>query len=382
MFKMKIGIDASRAFVDQPTGTENYSLNLLTALSKIDKKNYYRVYTKDTISEIQETKNLPDNFKFVPIKLPRFWTQVGLAAETWINPVDVLFIPAHTLPILRRPNLKTVVTIHDLGAEFLPGAHTIPDKLYLTWSTKYALRNATAIIAVSEATKKDLVEKYHCDPAKIFVVAEGVDVDKFRIENSELRIKKILGKYKITKPYLLFVGTLQPRKNLVRLIEAFSRIVDNSTFRIQNLQLVIVGKKGWLFDEILAAPEKFKVGQKVKFLDYVEDFDLPTIYSGAQIFVLPSLIEGFGLPILEAMAAGVPVVCSETSSLPEVGGDAALYFNPENTQEIEKAILKVFNDQKLRQDLINKGYEQVEKFSWEKCAKETLTIFKKVVYDE
>lgn len=374
---MLIGFDASRAFVPQKTGTENYSYQLLNALARIDKKNQYKVYLKNfqyPISNIQ----YPINFKFVKIPLPRFWTQLGLATECLLRPPDILFIPAHTLPVIRRPNLKTVVTVHDLGAEFLPGYHTLTQKFYLTASTKYAIRNANALIAVSEATKRDLIEKFGANPEKIFVVWEGVDRKKFQIQNSEFKINKILKKYKIQKPYILFVGTVQPRKNLERLIEAFSRTIHNPKYELHDLQLVIAGKLGWLYNTVLAAPKKYNVENKVKFLGYVQDSDLPVIYQQAELFVMPSLIEGFGLPVLESFAVGVPVVVSNRSSLPEVAGDAALYFEPENVKDMADSIFKILTNSELREKLIQKGRKRVEKFSWEKCAGQTLKVLEKV----
>ena len=406
---MVIGIDASRAFVPQKTGSENYSANLISALAAIDKKNNYRFYIKTQNSLPRQsygasatklkTQNWPNNFKFVEIKLPRLWTQLGLAFECLIHPPDILFIPAHTLPVIRRPNLKTVVTIHDLGAEFLPGFHTFPQKLYLNFSTKYAVKNATAMIAVSESTKKDLISKFGADPKKISVVYHGINREKFKIKSADkaslqrsgkLKIEKILAKYRIRKPYILFVGTIQPRKNLERLIEAFAKVVSRLQTtgysekrtvdgRQSTVDLIIVGKLGWLYDEILSAPKKFKVLGKVKFLDYVKDSDLPYLYSGASLFVLPSLVEGFGLPVLEAMAAGIPLAVSARSSLPEVGGNAAIYFNPEDSRDIANIIFQVLTNPKLRKDLIEKGKKQLTKFSWEKCARETLNVLGSIV---
>lgn len=178
---MIIGFDASRAFVSEPTGTENYSLELLKSLLKIDRKNFYRIYVNPF--NMSSRKEIPRqarndrgkrNYEFKPIWWPRLWTQGGLAWECLINPPDVLFIPAHTLPIIRRPNLKTVVTIHDLGAEYLPQYHQFPQKYYLNWSTIYAVKNATRIIAVSQNTKKDLITKLQCDAQVIRVIYEGV----------------------------------------------------------------------------------------------------------------------------------------------------------------------------------------------------------------
>ncbi len=383
---MLIGIDASRAFEPLRTGTENYSHNLISTLGKIDKKNNYRLYLRTQNAELK-TQNWPRNFEFKLIGLPRLWTQLGLAFECLLRPPDILFIPAHTIPVIRRANLKSIVTIHDLGAEFLPGAHTFPQKLYLTFSTGYALRAATAIIAVSAATKNDLISKFGVDPEKIFVVYHGIDQNKFKIKNEKLKIEKTLKKYKIKRPYILFVGTIQPRKNLEKLIQAFALLAKSKEQRAKNnseryalgpLQLVIVGKLGWLYDEILQAPKRFGIEKKVKFLNYIQDSDLPYIYAGAEVFVLPSLVEGFGLPVLEAMAAGIPVLVSNRTSLPEVGGNAAIYFNPQNSQEIAQAILQVLTNPKLRKDLVEKGKKQVAKFSWEKTAAQTLRVFERV----
>ena len=184
-------------------------------------------------------------------------------------------------------------------------------------------------------------------------------------------------KYGIKGEYILFVGTLQPRKNIVRLIEAFSR-VSRSSLIPNTLSLIIVGKKGWLYEEILEAPKKFDVQGKVKFLDFVPDEDLPAFYKHAVCFVLPSLYEGFGLPILEAMKYGCPVITSNISSLPEAGGDAALYVDPLDVNDITKNLELIIKDSELRKKLIEKGYEQVKKFSWEKTAKETLKVLESI----
>lgn len=167
---MHIGIDASRAFTSQSTGTENYSRNLILALARIDSKNTYTLYLRGSSKQLPK---LPSNFRFKTIKLVRLWTQLGLAWECLLHPPDVLFIPAHTLPLIRRPGLRTVVTIHDLGAEFLPQYHQFPNKLYLNKSTEYAVSKATHLVVVSKSTKRDLIKKLKADPKKITVIYEG-----------------------------------------------------------------------------------------------------------------------------------------------------------------------------------------------------------------
>lgn len=343
---MIIGIDASRAFIKEKTGTENYSYNLIQELLRIDKKNQYRLYTKE---------NIP---------WPRFWTQGGLAFECLIRPPDILFIPAHTMPIIRRRNLKVVVTIHGLEYQYLPGYYRFPQCLYLNKSTEYAVRHATHLIAVSQWTKKQLVKELRADPKKITVIYEGVSTAKGRS-----------GGGTTDKPYILFVGTIQPRKNLVRLIEAFAKILP---VRQAGLQLLIAGKLGWMYKEILAAPKKFGVEKKVKFLGYVADKEMASLYQGALCFVLPSLCEGFGLPVLESMNSGCPVIASKVGALPEVVGEAGLLVDPHKIEEMARAMKLMIENQELREALREKGFRQVKKFSWEKAAKETIKVFEKV----
>ncbi len=448
---MLIGIDASRAFVSNRTGTENYSYQLIKAMLALDSKNDYRLYTRLSTSghceeesalggrrrgnlntaekrlprsrslsraQSRESLAMTNNVIIKNISLPRLWTQVGLAKEVLLNPPDVLFVPAHTLPAVRRPGLKTVVTIHDLGYEYLPEHHQFPQKLYLNKSTEYAVKNASHLIAVSEATKKDLINKLGCPEEKITVIYEGFDKEKFkplsirhsgepegRLQNQN---KKDSGQARMTKetgqndvfgnPYILFVGTLQPRKNLERLIEAFSKICHSErseeslnlfesshTREIlrprqmagpqdDNLNLVIAGNKGWLYQDILSAPKRFGVEDRVKFLGYTKEEDLPALYQNALCFCLPSLFEGFGLPVLEAMACGCPVVVSNTSSLPEVAGKAGLYVNPLDVNDMAKKLELVIKNKKLRNELSVKGLKQAQKFSWQKAARETIKV--------
>lgn len=332
---MVIGFDGSRAFLDERTGTENYSYQLLKALQKLDRKNRYVVYTRKTI----------------PWK--RFWTQGGLALQTFKDNLDLLFVPAHTLPLIRRPGLKTVVTVHDLGSEYLPQMHQLKQRLYLAFMQKYQLKTATKLIAVSKATKEDLIEKIGINPSRIGVVHEGVDKALFKPTKAEALVYSL-------KPYYLFVGTIQPRKNLERIIEAAARIEK---------RLVIVGSKGWGRD--------IKMRGNVAFLGRVEDKQLPALYSGAIALVFPSLFEGFGLPILEAQACGCPVITSNTSSMPEVGGKGVIYVNPYSVESIENGMVKIMNSD-LRFKIIKAGFENVKRFSWEKCARETLKVLESV----
>lgn len=378
---MIIGFDASRAFNIYRTGTENYSYQLLKSLAKIDRHNQYLVYLRPGTQSLA-FQGWPKNFSFKTINWVKLWTQGGLAAQTFLDPLDVLFIPAHALPIIHKPGLKTVVTVHDLGSEYLPQAHQLKQRLYLSFMQSVQLQGATRIIAVSQATKDDLISKVGMELKRIKVVYEGVDKEFFKQVKDDALIST-LKRYDIEKEkYFLFVGTVQPRKNLERIIIAFSRQL--SVIRQKNKKsgdrrlktddyLVIVGQKGWLSGEIYELPKKLGIEDKVKFLGYVPTSDMPALYSGAKALLFPSLFEGFGLPILEAQACGCPVLASNTSSIPEVAGKGAILVDPYSIDDIVKGMLKIQNSE-FRIKLIKAGRKNTNRFSWEKCARETLGV--------
>lgn len=361
---MVVGFDGSRAFVKSKTGTENYSYQLLLHLSRMDRQNRYIVYFRP--GNIVEGE-WPDNFEFKPINFKRLWTQVGLSIQTFKDPLDLLFTPAHTIPILRKPGLKTVMTVHDLGAEYLPAMHQLKQRLYLGFITRFQLKNTTKLIAVSNATKRDLVCKAGVDPKNIEVIYEGYDQNMLKGDE----LKEVLIRYDLEKDkYFLFVGTVQPRKNLSRLIEAFA-ILGNG------YKLVIAGMRGWMSEDIYALPKKLGIGTQVKFIGRVSDSELSSLYKGALGLTYPSLYEGFGLPILEAFANDCPVMTSNRSSMPEVAGKAAILVDPFDIDSIKNGLEKLL-DAKLRQKQVQLGRQRVKLFSWEEAARETLELFKKI----
>ena len=458
---MIIGFDGSRSFVKDKTGTENYAFQLLKELALIDFTNEYIIYLRPgnvvedwtgpvILNGVKDLKmdepadssampqndnyGWPSNFEFKMLNYPRLWTQFGLALQTFKDSLDVLFVPSHTLPLIRNPKLKTVMTVHDLGAEYLPGMHQLKQRLYLGLMTKIQLKTATKLIAVSEATKKDLVSKIGINPNNIEVVYEGLNVissgsersqdgktnlqiprqarndNKDNASLSEFEIDKKINdiekQHQITinnksiyqKRYFLFVGTIQPRKNLVRLIKAYAGFLNvakqrNSEIAKQSIYksdspirqstnslpaLVLAGGKGWLSEEIFELPKKLGIEEQVIFTGRVSDIDLNRLYKNALAFTFPSLFEGFGLPVLEAFEAKVPVITSNNSSLPEVAGDAAILVDPYKTEDIMLALIKLYNDKNAQRDLIKKGSEQLNKFSWKKCASETLAVLKSI----
>jgi glycosyltransferase involved in cell wall biosynthesis len=398
---MKIGIDISQlAFPG--TGVATYTENLITNLLKIDKENEYVFF----YSSLRQ--NLPNNLKqslslrgkssilskacrsavnlksfcFPPIILELLWNRLHvIPIETFTGKLDIF----HSSDWLEPPSkCPKVTTIHDLAIfkypeVFMPrGGHDIIEnqKRKLEWVKK----EARIIIAVSESTKKDIVEILKIPEGKIKVVYEGADsayniqssfvpldgttADKHATKGTEETKKK----YNINGKYLLAVGTLEPRKNIKRVIEAYNLLLSQDS----DLSLVIVGKMGWGSEIENIKNQK----SKIKFLGYVPKEDLVCLYQGAEVFVYPSLYEGFGLPVLEAMASGCPVVTSSVSSLPEVVNDAGILVDPNNIDDIALGIKKALAEREI---LIKKGLTQAAKFSWGKTAKETLEIYKELL---
>jgi len=406
---MKIGINGYEAVVprfgfDKETGLPNrvgsgeFCYQLLSALSRIDKTNEYSIFLP-----LKPTSDMPQEsskWQYVVFHSRKLWTFLGLSRKLKSYKLDVFFSPTHYLPLITSS--PSVIAILDVSYLYFPELFKKKDLYQLKLWGAYAIKKAKKIITISNSSRNDIIKMYGKKAEDVVVVYPGVresalsyNVHKVNKVESMNELNK---KFGIRGDYILFVGTLQPRKNLVRLIEAFSKIrmdANNYSESTQikshsdglgqkirensELQLVIVGKKGWSFEEILAAPKKFGVEDKVLFLDSVSDEELPFFYKNALCFVLPSLYEGFGLPILEAMQYGCPVATSNVSSLPEAGGDAALYFDPENVEDIKKNLESIIQNPELRERLIKKGYEQVKKFSWEKTASQTLSVLESLV---
>lgn len=369
-----IGIDASRAAKAHRTGTETYSLELMKALVKIAPSHYcFRLYTPHP-PQHSDWPNLA-HFETQVMPWPRLWTHIRLAVELQQNPPDLLFVPAHVLP-LRCP-VPAVVTVHDLGYRYYPQAHRRFDRWYLDWTTRRHARLADQLIADSEATKNDLVDFYGAQPDRVTVIYLGRDETLAPVNNPEI-IAKIKSRYNIKGDYLLYLGTLHPRKNLVRLIDAFHLAV--TTLQSKQLKLVIAGQQGWLYGEIFERVQRLGLAEQVIFPGYVADEAKPALLSGAVAYVFPSLYEGFGLPVLEAMACGTPVLTSNCSSLPEVAGQAAWLVDPLNTAEIAAGLIQLVTKADLRQEFIARGYHQIQKFSWLKAASQLLEVWEKVIF--
>ncbi|MBI5876582.1 MAG: glycosyltransferase family 4 protein [Chloroflexi bacterium] len=353
---MLIGIDASRAARAQRTGTENYALQVIRRMTADDGVHRWRLY----LQAPPPPGLFPARAETRVIGVPRLWTHIGLGWETWRRPPDALFVPAHVLPIA-HPRC-TVVTIHDLGHRYFPEAHTPAQRAYLEWSTRRAVRHATRLIAVSAATRDDLVRLYGADAQRIRVVHHGVDAPSDAAPTAPLpRFDPPLA-----PRWLVAVGTVQPRKNYARLIEAFAAFSRPR----EELSLVIIGRPGWNAEPIIAQAR----AAGVIVTGHIPDDARDALVRGAAAYVLPSLYEGFGMPILEAQALGVPVVTSSTSSCPEAAGDGALLVDPLDVRAIAAAMHRVLDDDTLRQSLIARGRANAARFTWERCAAATLSV--------
>ncbi len=360
---MLIGIEAERANHPQKTGVEHYAKQLILHLAKIDQANSYVLYLRSRPEDW--LKRLPANFKVKVIPFPIFWTQIRISWEMLFHPVDVLFIPASALPVTHPK--KSVVTIHDVGWRYFPDSFTWFMRNFLEWSTKFAIKHACSIIAVSQSTKNDLIKFYRVSGSRISVIYHGYEREKNLISLPT-------GPGPLPTKYILFLSTLQPRKNLENLIDALKQLGQECP-EITH-KLVVVGKPGWKYEKMLG---KVQDNQGlVYYFNHVSEEIKWDILSRASLLVLPSFYEGFGMQILEAFDAGVPVATSNVSSMPEVAGDAAVYFDPANTGDIANAIKIVLTDKSLADNLRTKGKERLKKFSWDKCARETLEVMTKI----
>ncbi len=369
---MRIGIDFTSATRER-AGIGRYARELIRALARRDHANDYVLFVpRDAHAELLQSDWLPNfSIKHAPLTeryLAALWqrARVPLPVETFIGAVGVFYSPDFLLPPTRAR--RKVVTVHDLSYVRVPECFPAPLLGYLNHAVPRSVARADVILADAASTQRDLVEVYHVPLDKIKVLYSGAD-PRFRPEvsaESAARVRDLTR----GKPYLLSVSTIQPRKNYARLIEAFARLIPNAQPPTANLQLVICGSRGWMFDEVFQTAERLGLRERVLFPDFVSDDDLPALYAGATLFVYPSLYEGFGLPVVEAMACGAPVVSSNASSLPEVAGDAALYFDPREVDALTDALRRALADDALRADLRARGFAQAKKFSWEKAAAE------------
>lgn len=363
---MFIGIDANEAnLTANRVGVNQYAFELLKALYSLKTDHTFIIYLKNAPKDDLPKARKGWTYRVIPF--PKLWTQTRLPWDLYTHTPrpDLFFSMGHYAP--RFSPVPTVVAIMDLGFLQTPDQFTPKDFNQLKHWTEYSVRQAKKVIAISEHTKKDVIKEYKKSAKDVVVTPLAYDKQLF----TPTRDQKILTKYGISEPYLLYLGSLKPSKNLVRLVKAFAQIDD------QKLKLVIAGKKAWLFEEIFEEVRKLKLIDRVIFTGFVEEKEKPVLMTHAAAFVMPSLYEGFGIPVLEAMACGTPVVVATIASLPEVGGDAAIYVDPLSVESIAKGISTALGPG--GKTFAAKGAKRVQSFSWSKCAQETLTCLETVM---
>jgi len=373
---LRIGIDA-HSVGTKLGGNESYAVNLIEALAQIDSVNNYTIYVTTNEARDRFTDRWP-NFK-VRSTLPHtplIRIPLTLSAELRKRPVDVLHVQFTAPPFCPCP---VVVSIHDLSFEHLPETFKRRSRTQLRLTVRRSARRATRILSLSEHTRRDIIETYRIDAEKVSAIPLAA-ADHFRPVADNRELQRVRHKYGIDGDYILCVGSIQPRKNVARLIRAYALLRGN--FSADKLpKLVLVGKCAWLYDETLRTLEKTGVKDTSVVTGYVPESDLPALYSGALCFVYPSYFEGFGLPPLEAMKCGTPVIVGNRTSLPEVVGDAALSVDPFDIEAIAAAITRLMNNSALRDELSVRGQERARMFSWQHTAEETLKIYTEVAQD-
>lgn len=398
---MRIGIDA-RTILNpekgEAAGIGHYTYQLIRHLLIIDKENDYFLFFDKRVQQKRlrkfEQKNV--RFRFFPFIsykrfLPSAYRNFLITAFISRENLDIFHSPIPSLP--RGYKAPTVITVHDLTIYKFPELYTEKELIFLKSDISAAVRSAEGIIAVSQSTKKDLNEIFGISAEKIKVIYHGIDARFFRKCASE-EIKKVKKRYGIKKEYLLFLGTLEPRKNILRIVEAYERFRDRLVHLPQlkpedqikenlkgysvDYQLVLAGQPGSHFEEIKKRIDESKYKDDIILPGYIDADDLDQLFEGAKLFIFPTLYEGFGIPVIEAMANGVPVITSNISSLPEIAQGRAILVNPFNVAEISQAIFDLLTNKQLYNEISQKGREKAMEFDWEKTAKETLNFYKEI----
>ncbi len=352
-------------------GISHYVEQVLLQLAQIDRANHYSVYTTRGLD--QRALGLPDNFRVIPSRFPTINPRVRIPWEQFLAPLLLrrsgadLFHGVHSVVPLTCP-VPSVVTVHDLAFIRFPGTFRAYNRLYLDLATRLSVRRAARILVVSEHTRREVIGLLGVDPEQVVVTPNAVRAH-FRPPDPAV-LEAFRARRGLPERFVLYVGTLEPRKNLTTLLEAYARVAQRLA-----APLLVGGGKGWLYDAVFQRLEALGLREQVRFVGYLEEEELPLWYAAATVFVFPSIYEGFGMPPLEAMACGTPVVASNTSSLPEVVGDAGLTVSPYDPEALAEAIIRVLDDAELRQELRERGLRQARAFSWRMTAERTLAAY-------
>lgn len=359
---MKIGIDASRIENDNKTGTEHYAYEVITRLI-YSTENEYVLYSRQPLN-----LELPPNSTNKVLRFPLFWTQIRLSLEMLFHAPDILFVPAHTVPLFHPKN--TVAVIHGVEYKYFPGAYSFTERWKNKLGTYFSIKWARILLTPSFSTKNDLISHYRVRKDKIRVVYPGV---------KELGSVESTGETSTAQgPYLLYLGRVEFRKNILRIVRAFEKLKEEKKIIHR---LVLAGKEGYGFERIKQYVDNSKVAKDCVMTGYVDALQKVSLLRGASVFVFPTLYEGFGFPVLEAMRWGVPVLTSRVGGTREIAGDAALLVNPRDIDEIANSLYTLITDENLRKELISKGHDNIKKFDWDKCAKEIQELLNKKLVD-
>lgn len=367
---MHIGIDGNEANVEQHVGVSVYTLKLLEYFQKqATQDTHFTIYLRNAPLPAMPAAN--EFFKYEVIKGPTMWRQIIFPLYLLFHKKpDVFFAPAHYAPAGYKDPL--VVTIHDLSYFYYPTEFLAKDLFKLKNWTEEAVKSAKKVISVSKTTKKDILKFYSIPEEKVKVVYNGFE----KKPPEDLDNADVMKKFGISKDkYLLYVGTIQPRKNISVLIRALPMIAQFAP----DMKLVIAGKKGWMYDSVIAEGKQNNMADKIIFTDFVSDEELSVLYQEAFSFVQPSLYEGFGIPLLEAMSNNCPVIASIHASLPEIGDDACIYFDPDEADDLVERVKELHDNESKRAELVKKGQNRITYFSWDSCGQETLEVLKSAV---
>jgi glycosyltransferase involved in cell wall biosynthesis len=381
---MRIGIDAT-ALPARPVGAGNYIIQLIHAIAgsnMIDepipdgrqpKGLEFVIFVQRSrlkLLKVEEAPNLhliviPDLSPFVRL----LWEQISFPMLAKNQHLDLLHSLHYTMP-LAYPG-RTVVTFHDMTFFLFPHHHTLPKRFFFRFFIRASSRQAVALIADSESTRQDAIRLVGVSPGKIFTIQLGVTQEFQPIQDKTI-LWQARQKYQLPERFLLYVGTIEPRKNLPILLQAYASVAD----QMPDHRLVVVGPQGWMVENIVQKSGQLNISDKVHFTGYVEQADLPLIYNLADVFIYPSVYEGFGLPVLEAMACGTPVITSNVSSMPEIVGDAGVLLAPNNPEVLAQSLLELINDPMYRQRLSILGRERAAAFTWKRTAEKTINVYR------
>lgn len=383
---LKIGIDIRCLIDGSITGVEEYTISLLKNLFEVDNKNKYILFInsfrkpKGSLEIFDKYKNVSVRHFRIPNKILNFffWYLGWPHIDKMIGGVDVFFMPNINFIALSKKT-KLLLTMHDISFEHMPEMFSFKRRLWHIFVNPHRLcKKAHSIITVSDSTKNDIVRKYAINKERVHRIYSGVSEQYTRLDRNDKSLIEIKEKYRLPFKFIFFLGTIEPRKNIIALVQAFDKLRDVRLPGNDNLKLVIAGRRGWKFEKTIATMKTAKYTNDIIFVSKVLDEDKNAIYNLATVFVYPSFLEGFGFPVLEAMKCGVPVIASNTSSIPEVLGSEGILIDPEKPDEILVALKSLLTDKNLYEHFKEKGQRRTFIFSWKNTAKEFLARLEEI----